>query len=85
VFLDAHPKGTLIWDTGAIPDSSFPPGGPGKIRNSTSLKTLTSQLAEIGYVPADIQYLALSHFHWDHVGNANLFASATWLTPKGRT
>ena len=26
-FLIAHPKGTLMWDVGAIPDSSFPPGG----------------------------------------------------------
>src|SRR5664279_5453424 len=26
-FLIAHPKGNLMWDVGAIPDSSFPPGG----------------------------------------------------------
>src|SRR5205807_7977178 len=26
-----------------------------------------------------------SHFHWDHVGNANLFATATWLVrPRER-
>ncbi|PYR46318.1 MAG: hypothetical protein DMF95_18675, partial [Acidobacteria bacterium] len=37
-------------------------------------KTLTAQLTEIGYSPADITYLTFSHFHWDHVGNANLFA-----------
>jgi len=82
-FLIAHPKGNLMWDVGAIPDSSFPPGGaPGTLRNGVASKTLTSQLTEIGYTPADINYLALSHFHWDHVGNSNLFASATWLTPK---
>src|SRR5262249_26541620 len=82
-FLIAHPKGTLVWDTGAVPDSSFKPGGgAAKMRNSSSLKSLTAQMAEIGYTPADINYLALSHFHWDHVGNANLFAGATWLTPR---
>ena len=81
-FLIAHPKGTLIWDTGAVPDSSFKPGSPGTLRYATVPRTLTSQLAEAGYTPADINYLALSHFHWDHVGNANVFASATWLTPK---
>jgi N-acyl homoserine lactone hydrolase len=82
-FLIAHPKGNLMWDVGAIPDSSFPPGGgPGTLRNAVATKTLTSQLAEAGYAPADINYLALSHFHWDHVGNSNLFAGATWLTPK---
>jgi N-acyl homoserine lactone hydrolase len=77
-FLIAHPKGNLMWDVGAIPDSSFPPGGGvGTLRNAVASKTLTSQLAEAGYAPADINYLALSHFHWDHVGNANLFAGAT--------
>jgi glyoxylase-like metal-dependent hydrolase (beta-lactamase superfamily II) len=39
-------------------------------------------MAEIGYAPADITYLALSHFHWDHVGNANLFRNSTWLVTK---
>ena len=81
-FLVAHPKGTMIWDTGAVPDSSFKAGAPGTIRYAVSLKPLTAQLAEIGYTPADVKYLALSHFHWDHVGDANLFAGSTWLTPK---
>jgi N-acyl homoserine lactone hydrolase len=82
-FLIAHPRGTLIWDTGAVPDSNFKPGGgPVTLRYATTTKPLVGQLASIGYAPGDITYLALSHFHWDHVGNANLFASATWLVPK---
>jgi len=80
-FLVAHPRGTLMWDACVVPDSSFKPGSPGTLRYATATKTLTSQLAEIGYTPKDISYLALSHFHWDHVGNANLFAGATWLVP----
>src|SRR5262249_34398406 len=83
-FLVAHPKGTLMWDVGAVPDSSFKPGGghapPGY---AAATKRLTDQLAEIGYRPADITYLSFSHFHWDHVGNANLCApTATWLVRK---
>jgi N-acyl homoserine lactone hydrolase len=82
-YLVAHPKGTLIWDVGAVPDSSFKPGGgPATLRYASSLKPLTIQLAEIGYVPADITYMSFSHFHWDHVGNANVFAKATWLVRK---
>jgi N-acyl homoserine lactone hydrolase len=82
-FLVAHPKGTLMWDAGPVPDSNFKPGGgPGTMRYATSTKTLTAQLAAIGYAPADITYLSLSHFHWDHVGNANLFARSTWLVRK---
>ena len=82
-YLVAHPKGTLMWDVGAVPDSSFKPGGgPATLRYASSLKPLTAQLADIGYVPADITYLSVSHFHWDHVGNANVFAKATWLVRK---
>jgi N-acyl homoserine lactone hydrolase len=82
-YLVAHPKGTLMWDVGAVPDTSFKPGGgPATLRSASALKPLTVQLAEIGYVPADITYLSFSHFHWDHVGNANAFAKATWLVRK---
>ncbi len=82
-FLVAHPKGTMIWDAGVVPDSAFKPGGaPATLRYASSVKPLKAQLAEAGYVPADITYLAFSHFHWDHIGNANVFASATWLVRK---
>jgi glyoxylase-like metal-dependent hydrolase (beta-lactamase superfamily II) len=71
-----HPKGTLIWDVGVIPDSQI----DGKAHGvSTATKTLKSQLAEIGYAPADIKYLAFSHLHSDHTANANDFAGSTWL------
>jgi N-acyl homoserine lactone hydrolase len=82
-FLVVHPKGTLMWDTGPVPDNNFKPGGgPATMRYATSTEPLTSRLAEIGYAPSDITYLAFSHFHWDHVGNGNLFSGATWLVPK---
>jgi glyoxylase-like metal-dependent hydrolase (beta-lactamase superfamily II) len=86
-FLIAHPKGTLMWDVGVIPDSSFKPGGaPLTVEYPTSVATvakpLVPQLAAAGYTPADITYLALSHFHYDHVANANAFAGSTWLVPK---
>jgi glyoxylase-like metal-dependent hydrolase (beta-lactamase superfamily II) len=83
-FLVAHPKGTLMWDVGAVPDRAIPAnGGTGTLRiYGTSTKKLETQLAGIGYTPADITYLAFSHFHWDHIGNANMFAGATWLVRK---
>jgi glyoxylase-like metal-dependent hydrolase (beta-lactamase superfamily II) len=84
-FLVAHPKGTLMWDVGAVPDSAIPAdGGTGTLRRfATSTKKLETQLAEVGYAPGDIDYLAVSHFHFDHVGNANMFAArSTWLVRK---
>src|SRR6202790_3825226 len=88
-FLVAHPKGNLIWDTGAVPDDSWTPTGAiltqhvtlpdGQTREADVDKSLRGQLAEIGYSASDINYLALSHYHYDHTGNANEFAGATWL------
>ena len=91
-FLVAHPKGTLMWDVGVIPDAIVEKAGSAGARydvNPTAAalvkRTLTSQLAEIGYAPADITYVSISHAHKDHSANLNLFAASTWLvTPAER-
>ena len=41
-FLVAHPKGTLMWDVGAVPDSAFKGSVPGTLRYASTSKTLTS-------------------------------------------
>ncbi len=91
-FLIVHPKGTLIWDTGAVPDIAWTPTGApvkqhivlpdGGEQDLTLVKSLGAQLAEVGYSPADITYLALSHYHYDHTANASAFAGATWLVRR---
>ncbi|MES2005987.1 MAG: N-acyl homoserine lactonase family protein [Bacteroidota bacterium] len=87
-FLIVHPKGTLIWDTGAVPDTSWNFTDspvlyklilPNLKRDITLTKPIKMQLAEVGYSPTDIKYLALSHYHYDHTANANEFSNATWL------
>ena len=42
-------------------------------------KRLDTQLVEAGYAPKDIEYVAFSHYHYDHTANANAFAGSTWL------
>lgn len=82
-YLIVHPKGTLLWDTGAIPDANLKGDGtPASQGNSTATKTLRSQLAAVGYAPRDITYFALSHYHTDHTANANDFAAATWIVQQ---
>ena len=79
-YLIVDPKGTLIWDVGVIPDGAFKDDGqPATQGPSTATRTLKSQLAEIGYAPGDITYLAHSHYHGDHIANSNEFAGSTWL------
>src|SRR5215813_11133594 len=80
-YLIVHPSGTLLWDTGVIPDEMIQPGGTTSFR-ATVQRTLASQLAEIGYKASVINYLALSHYHYDHSANANAFAAATWLVQR---
>jgi len=80
-YLIVHPRGTLLWDSGTIPDELIKPEGT-TVARATVKKTLTGQLAEIGYKPSDITYLALSHYHYDHSANANLFAGSTWLVQR---
>jgi glyoxylase-like metal-dependent hydrolase (beta-lactamase superfamily II) len=80
-FLIVHPKGTLLWDSGVIPDELVVPTGTTEAR-ATVHTTLKDQLAAIGYKPSDITYLALSHYHYDHSANGNNFAAATWLVQR---
>ena len=88
-YLIVHPKGVLLWDTGAIPDGDWTVTGDpvqqrltlpdARERHVTLRTTLRGQLAGIGYTPKEVTHLALSHLHWDHTANANAFAGATWL------
>jgi N-acyl homoserine lactone hydrolase len=82
-FLVAHPKGTMMWDVGVSPDSDFKAdGAPIKQGMITVTKPLKPQLEAIGYEPADIKYIAFSHYHIDHTANANMFAGSTWLVSQ---
>ena len=90
-FLIVHPRGVLMWDAGAVGDHER--GGPvgyeqrllrrdNQERFVKLAQTLTSQLEASGYPPASVTHLALSHYHWDHTADANLFANAQWLVSK---
>lgn len=82
-FLVRHPDGDLVWDGGlwdAVSESPDGlPFGPFHITMPVSLK---SQFEEIGMTFEDVEYFAPSHSHWDHVGNAALFAGSTLLIDK---
>lgn len=82
-FLIRHPQGTLLWDTGMGDKMAEKPEGVemGGIHVTVS-RTLVNQLKVLGLTPAEVDYVAFSHFHFDHTGNANLFASSTWIMNK---
>ena len=82
-YLVVHPKGTLMFDAGAIEDSHFKgDGAPVTEGILTASKPLLPQLTAAGYNPSDVTFFAMSHYHSDHTANANAFASATWIVQK---
>jgi N-acyl homoserine lactone hydrolase len=82
-YLIVHPRGTLMFDAGAVPDSHFKGDGSAVVEGVvTATQPLLPQLAAAGYAPGDITYFALSHYHSDHTGNANAFAAATWIVQR---
>jgi N-acyl homoserine lactone hydrolase len=82
-YLVVHPKGTLMFDAGAIEDSHFKgDGAPVTEGILTASKPLLPQLASAGYKPSDVTFFAMSHYHSDHTANANAFATATWIVQK---
>jgi N-acyl homoserine lactone hydrolase len=86
--LIVHPRGTLLWETGLNESvNAIPAGAPaaavgGPRPGDRVDKPLKQQLAAIGYAPEDITFLALSHSHWDHTGNASAFTASTWLVQR---
>ena len=84
-YLLQHKGKTMLWEAG-LPLAIV---GAGKV-DVESLPgayleyevSLVDQMSEIGVTPAQVDYIALSHLHFDHTGAVNLFASATWLVQR---
>jgi N-acyl homoserine lactone hydrolase len=83
-YLIRHKRSWLLWDTGIEDDLVSDPEGriiahgiQGIVR-----RTLASQLDQIGVAPDDIGTIAISHAHFDHVGNCRLFRKAKWVAQR---
>src|SRR5580698_5518401 len=78
-FLIRHPKGTLVWDTGLDPKFVQRSDNGARGIRATMEISVEKQLQQLNLKPTDITYLAFSHMHLDHTGNANLFTASTWI------
>jgi beta-lactamase superfamily II metal-dependent hydrolase len=67
-YLVVHPRGMLIYDTGLNDRLVGRPLYENVLDGYAQIKfnTLSGQLADIGVRPSKIDYLVLSHYHWDH-------------------
>jgi N-acyl homoserine lactone hydrolase len=78
-------EGYLLFDTG-ISDrvAALPDGFTAQAVSQTwhRSQTLAAALAALRVTPADVKYLAISHVHPDHIGNADQFPDATLVMQK---
>jgi N-acyl homoserine lactone hydrolase len=80
-YLIRHGEDYLLWDTGL----------PGALEGKSSVdgvftvsvkERIVSQLARIGVRPEQVDFVGISHNHFDHIGQAADFPGATLLIGK---
>nr|WP_235515094.1 N-acyl homoserine lactonase family protein [Sphingomonas sp. Leaf25] len=82
-YLIRHGGDYMLWDTG-LPEAVL-----GKAPNTTDAMspvlttTIKRQLAQIGVAPEKIGRVGISHYHFDHSGQAAGFPGATLLIGQG--
>ena len=90
VYVIEHAKGLILFDTGqdraSVTDENYFPGGfTGYLYDwlarfdITESDTLSAQLAQLGYAPADVSTAIVSHLHEDHIGGLPELAGANLL------
>ena len=81
-FLIVNQGQSLLWDAGL---SDATPSTPVMTKYGVrfSLKSkLAEQLKNLNYPPQNIDYLALSHLHFDHIGNLPYFVDVKTLIQR---
>ena len=82
-YLVEHDDGLLFWD-GGLPVAISEVDGrvlEGDL-NMAYERSVIDQLADMDIQPADVDFAAFSHLHFDHVGVANAFSGSNVLMQK---
>lgn len=77
-YLIRHGDALLLWDAGYPAEAA-----EGKTDGLVMDATIIDQLAEGDLSPQDIDYLGISHYHGDHIGQAKFFPQAKLLIGNG--
>ncbi len=72
-YLIKHGDEYLVWDT----------GNPAGTAPTSPKKSLVELLAQLKLTPAQIKYVAISHYHGDHTGQVGSLLQSTLLIGKG--
>ena len=81
-YLIRHGGRYMLWDTG-LTDELVDRGFENEGQKITVRRSLVDQLAQIGVKPGQIETIGISHWHFDHTGQAGRFPQAKLLMGKG--
>jgi N-acyl homoserine lactone hydrolase len=82
-YLVRHGDRYLLWDTGLSRDALGKPLERGQSDSESLAVTIVDQLARLGVKPAQVEFVGISHYHFDHIGQAAEFPQATLLIGQG--
>jgi len=82
-YLIQHGDAYLLWDTGLSKDYLGKPLTRGDADANSLATTVVDQLARIGIKPTQVSMIGISHYHFDHIGQAADFPQAKLLIGKG--
>lgn len=80
-YLIRHGEQFLLWDSG-LNAKFLGQGGNEGDDHMILRRRIVDQLADLNVVPSQISYLGISHYHYDHTGQAADFPGATLLIDK---
>ena len=81
-YLIRHGDQHILWDAG-LPAALKGTSATQWVFTLSVQQTIAEQLAELNLTPADIDFLGISHYHDDHLGQAAEFTEATLLIGRG--
>lgn len=81
-YLIRHGDRYMLWDTG-LTDALIGQGFSNSAQSLRLRQSLVDQLARIGVEPDQVELIGISHWHFDHVGQAARFPKARLLMGKG--
>jgi glyoxylase-like metal-dependent hydrolase (beta-lactamase superfamily II) len=78
-YLIRHGDSYMLWDTGLGKDALGKALTRGAEESEALAATIVDQLASIGVRPEQVSRIGISHYHFDHTGQAADFPSATLM------
>lgn len=81
-YLIRHGDAYMLWDTGLPKADLGKPLVEGKADSETLRTPIVDQLARLGIGPRQVSIVGISHYHFDHTGQAADFPAAKLLIGK---